>query len=82
MYLYFANLIKVSYGTKQPFGRNFSAMYTPKATYEEPGTSIECYISYYLMLKGIEYEVAWNWNSGILRDGGRTTKSCGRNFSC
>jgi hypothetical protein len=57
-------------------------MYIPKATYETPGTAIECYIPYYLVLRGIEYDVIWNWNSGVLRNGGVTTKSCGRNFNC
>ena len=82
MYLYFTDLVKVSYGTKRPFERDFKAAYMPKASNEWPGVAIECYIPYYLVLRGIEYEVAWNWNSGVYEGNGRTRKTCDRPFNC
>jgi len=44
--------------------------------------AIECLVSYYLVLHGLEPEILWTWQQNVLRPGGGHSKDCGRPFNC
>ncbi|CAF3796516.1 unnamed protein product [Adineta steineri] len=44
--------------------------------------AIECTVSYYLVLHGLEPEILWTWQQNVLRVGGAHSKDCGRPFNC
>ncbi|CAF1049143.1 unnamed protein product [Adineta ricciae] len=44
--------------------------------------AIECLVSYYLVLWGLDPEISWTWQQNVLRTNGAHSKDCGRPYNC
>jgi len=44
--------------------------------------AIECLVSYYLVLHGLEPEILWTWQQNVLTRGGSHHKKCGQPYNC
>ena len=91
MYLEFSEMVRVTTGHYTPTWKK--AKYDMRAcegTVGEDGCdnpngdncAIECLVSYYLVLHGLEPEILWSWQQNVLTSGGSHHKDCGQPYNC
>ncbi|CAF1273991.1 unnamed protein product [Didymodactylos carnosus] len=44
--------------------------------------AIECLVGYWMILRGIEFEVWWGWQQNVVRRDGGLAKDCRQGFDC
>ena len=44
--------------------------------------AVECFVGYYLSLRGIPFEISWHWGQNLLRRSGDQAKACDEGFNC
>ncbi|CAF1171581.1 unnamed protein product [Didymodactylos carnosus] len=78
MYLHFSDMIKSAIGVG-------SLNVKAKMDWSEMAgdlCAIECLVGYWMILRGIEFEVWWEWQQNIVRRGGGLAKDCPQGFDC
>ena len=69
------------------FRNHYGCEHLPEGTkyeqcYQDVTCAIECFVSYYLSLRGIDWEISWHWGQDLLRRNGAVAKDCPQGFNC